>query len=185
MTTITSLSCIYGYMVYKARQNSTMTQVEYASQFGISHTALIKIEKGLTSTSLDFLQEFSVITGYAFSDFQLLAEEIITDLYSKGVSVVSSAYTQSICNKLIKLHGNKFYEKNYSLPESRDLPFVLLLDSLGRIIRQDLLHKIFAMVVLNDHIEKEPKTKQLIDILKVNKISETPIVYLESPFGLS
>lgn len=149
-----------------------MTQIKYAAQFGISHTALIKIEKGFTSTSIDFLQDFALITGYLVSDFHLLAEEIILDLYSKDVAVVSSSYTQATCNKLIKIYGNKFYEKVDLSSEDWRLSNVLLLDSLGRTIRPDLLHKILEMVVLYDSANRKAKTKKLIDILKVNKCME-------------
>lgn len=170
---VTSLSCIFGYMVYKSRQNSTHTQVEFARQFGISHTALIKIEKGFTSISLDFLQEFSLITNNTLSSLQLLAEDIIIDLLSKKVDIVSSSKSQAICNKLVKLHGNKFYEKEVLEIGSSSAPNVLLLDSLGRAIDPKLLTKIFKLVVLDDKSTNDPRAQKLINDLKSQKMMES------------
>ncbi len=171
---ITSLSCIFGYMVYRARQNSTHTQVEYAAQFNISHTALIKIEKGFTSISLDFLQEFALLTGNTLSDLELLAEEILVDLASKGVEIVSSSTSQAVSNRLIKLYGNKFYEKE--LQPFHSLPNVLLLESLGKAIHKELHNKIFGLVVLSDVSGKEAKTRKVIQTLKIHKIYEKSLL---------
>lgn len=167
---ITSLSSIFGYMVFKARQLSNKSQVEYASQFGISHTALLKIEKGITVSSLDFLQDFSIITNTTLSEIQSLAEDIILDLDSKGVRIVSSTSFQATCKKLSELYGIRFYEKTDLDHSGNALPSVLMLEPLGRTIDQKLVHRIYGLVGLERTDENiDPKTKKLIKILQSQK----------------
>lgn len=167
---ITSLSSIFGYMVFKARQLSNRSQIEYANQFGISHTALLKIEKGITISSLDFLQEFSIITKTTLSEIQSLAEDIILDLDSKGVRIVSSTSFQATCKKLSELHGIRFYEKTDLDHSGASLPSVLMLEPLGRTIDQKLVHRIYGLIGLERNDENtDPKTIKLIRILQSQK----------------
>lgn len=93
----TSVAAVMGYMITVIRNNSLVKkQKEFAELLGLSHTGLAKIERGESSTSLDFLFMIAGLIGTTPDQLLKIAQEILILLQAHNILIIDHSDSASI-----------------------------------------------------------------------------------------